>query len=398
MKQAAVKWAAWITAAALFSMLFLVEPSAAGANKTEQTLVTMTVRTSKKADFASELTFTSNELSKALGKAKTEPAPSPDLLRDIELTVAKVSAGKETEGGASSEGGTYYRLETNGNLWSAVGGGERTVMPEHAAALLLRCAGALRNQHYGKLIAWDEAERILPRKSMFSVTDIESGLTFRVQRRAGSDHADVQPLTKEDTKIMKEIYGDKWSWNRKAVLVHAGEEWIAASMNGMPHGGDGIPDNDFSGHSCIHFYKSSTHKSDRPDLAHQLMVHKAAGDLDAYFDGLSPSSLAKTFIAVMNHKEAELLWHLGDGLAEDRLSDIEAEMESLSSIREEVSAKSKNKGRPADKEYGERLTAEVVLAVSFEKKGQSRQSGKYRFSFQRQTAKSSWRFSDVTSD
>ncbi|MCC3377949.1 hypothetical protein LKX83_33445, partial [Cohnella sp. REN36] len=70
---------------------------------------------------------------------------------------------------------------------------------------------------------------------------------------AGKYHADVQPLTKADTKIMKQIYNGKWSWKRKAIVVKKDHHYYAASMQGMPHGGDGIPDNSFSGHFCIHF-------------------------------------------------------------------------------------------------------------------------------------------------
>ncbi len=35
---------------------------------------------------------------------------------------------------------------------------------------------------------------------------------------------------------MKEIYGGKWSWKRRAIIVIHQDQWIAASMHGMPHG------------------------------------------------------------------------------------------------------------------------------------------------------------------
>lgn len=82
---------------------------------------------------------------------------------------------------------------------------ERLILPKEAADKLLTYGEALRKHHYGKIIPWEEAQRLVPRKSFFSVTDLESGLTFHVQRRAASDHADIQPLTKDDTKIMKQV-------------------------------------------------------------------------------------------------------------------------------------------------------------------------------------------------
>ena len=62
-----------------------------------------------------------------------------------------------------------------------------------------------------EMLPWEEVNEILPKFSKFEVIDVETGLRFSVQRRAGSKHADVQPLTRKDTKIMKEIYQGKWS-------------------------------------------------------------------------------------------------------------------------------------------------------------------------------------------
>lgn len=61
---------------------------------------------------------------------------------------------------------------------------------------------------------------------------METGLQFQVQRRAGKNHADVQPLTKQDTAVMKQIYQGKWSWKRRAILVRKDDQFLAASMHG----------------------------------------------------------------------------------------------------------------------------------------------------------------------
>jgi hypothetical protein len=196
-----------------------------------------------------------------------------------------------------------FRLEQSGNLWNEMDA-ERLVLPGNISDKLLKDARILRSRHYRKLIEWEEAEKLLPRKSVFSIRDLETGLNFQVQRRAGSDHADVQPLTKEDTKIMKQIYNGRWSWKRKAIVIYSDGKQFAASMNGMPHGGDGIPGNDFSGHFCVHFLNSSTHRSDEPDLAHQLIVQKAAGSLRSFFDSASPLLIVQSLIEACNQKDA----------------------------------------------------------------------------------------------
>ncbi|WP_113930062.1 hypothetical protein [Bacillus sp. P14.5] len=147
-----------------------------------------------------------------------------------------------------------------------------------------------------EMTPWDKVEELLPRNSNFTVIDVGTGKRFKVQRRAGSSHADVQPLTHHDTKIMKEIYGGEWSWMRRAVLIQSDNLLIAGSMHGMPHGAGAIQ-NGFPGHFCIHFKGSTTHKTQSPDLSHHLMILKAGGKLDSYLNGLAPKPLVDAFLA-----------------------------------------------------------------------------------------------------
>lgn len=155
-------------------------------------------------------------------------------------------------------------------------------------------------------LTWEEANKRLPKYSEFTVMDVDTGKRFRVQRRAGNRHADVQPLTPEDTKIMKEIYNNKWSWRRKAIIVIHGNQWIAASMHGMPHGA-GTLKNNFPGHFCIHFYNSTTHRTNAMDLSHQLMILKAAGELEDYLSSREPSELMNAFVAGLKQKAPDVL-------------------------------------------------------------------------------------------
>ncbi|OXM86921.1 hypothetical protein [Paenibacillus rigui] len=193
-----------------------------------------------------------------------------------------------------------YLLDAQGRLFDEQRM-ERLTLPEEAAAELLQHRDSLRSQHYGQFLEWDQAKQVIPKKTKFKVIDMETGLGFHVQRRAGSSHADVQPLTKEDTAVMKRIYGGVWSWTRRSIIIETDtQQRIAASMHGMPHGGDGIPDNDFSGHFCIHFPGSSTHGSGKMDPGHQLMIYKAAGRLDDYMAKASPTGLIDTFFLALN--------------------------------------------------------------------------------------------------
>ena len=134
----------------------------------------------------------------------------------------------------------------------------------------------------GEYLDWfKEVQYIYGKGDIATVTDIETGKTFKVKRLYGRNHADSEPLTAEDTKVMKSLYGS-WSWNRRAIIVTVTdgkgvERNIAASMNGMPHGGQSITNNNFKGHFCIHFKNSRTHSGSRLDASHQSAVKKAAG-------------------------------------------------------------------------------------------------------------------------
>lgn len=255
------------------------------------------------SEFRSVLRFRSKKWSGWLRKleetdAAAATAPS---YSDLVLTV------KPGSGGLAA---VYRWNETNDTL-SLVSGnvtGKRAYkVPEAMAEAIRTAKTALSNAHFGRTADWPAANRLLPRASYYTITDVETGLRFRGQRRAGSSHADVQPLTKADSAVMKQIFGGQWSWHRRAILVDSPEGPIAASMHGMPHGGDGIPGNNFNGHFCVHFDGTVTHGSGHADPAHQAMVHKAAGKLEEYHRSLSPNQLADLFLVASSQKDAHLL-------------------------------------------------------------------------------------------
>lgn len=157
-----------------------------------------------------------------------------------------------------------------------------------------------------EMLPWEKVNNILPKYSKFTVMDVETGEKFQVQRRAGSNHADVQPLTSKDTKIMKKVYEGKWSWKRRAIIVINGNQWIAASMHGMPHGAGALKNN-FPGHFCIHFYGSTTHRTNFMDLSHKLMILKSAGKLQEYINNKDPYEVIRAFIAGLKQQDTQIV-------------------------------------------------------------------------------------------
>lgn len=119
---------------------------------------------------------------------------------------------------------------------------------------------------------WSKVDSIFPRESKAIITDVETGLSLEVKRLYGTNHADVEPLTAQDTRILRSIYGGSWSWERRSVIVYVDNHLIAGSINGKPHGGAAIENNNFPGHICLHFKNSRLHNNGTKDPEHQNMI------------------------------------------------------------------------------------------------------------------------------
>lgn len=166
---------------------------------------------------------------------------------------------------------------------------------------IIRRREAIKNSTYGEMLDWwTEVIKIFPRGAKAEIIDVKTGKSFNIQRSYGGNHADCETLTKEDTKKMKEIWGGKWSWDRRPVIVVVDDRRIAASMIGMPHAGldakpkevyvkgrsggfgsgtnlDAVKGNGMDGHFCVHFLNSRTHGTNKVDAKHQANIKIAAG-------------------------------------------------------------------------------------------------------------------------
>jgi len=160
----------------------------------------------------------------------------------------------------------------------------------------------------GSMDWFKSAQKIFSVGKRALVIDVATGKTFTIQRTFGHLHADVEPLTKEDTAVMMSIWG-KYSWDRRAVVVIIDDYILAASMHFYPHAGvdsapalatvsnrsggygkgqnlDAIKGNNVNGHVCMHFLNSTNHGRSTPDKDHQNAVKKAAKYIDNNYASL----------------------------------------------------------------------------------------------------------------
>lgn len=105
--------------------------------------------------------------------------------------------------------------------------------------------------------------------------DCRTGIVINIRRVGGVNHMDVEPRTDEDTEKLLKVYGGSWSWHRRPVILVVGDKYIAASINGMPHGAEISTSNNFDGQFCLHTTNSKTHGSDRVDSGHQSCIREA---------------------------------------------------------------------------------------------------------------------------
>lgn len=197
------------------------------------------------------------------------------------------------------------------------------LLSDHLREQIERWVQVVERAHFGAPLPWDNVRNHFKRMTYATVIDMESGEQFRVQRRAGNRHADVQPLTSADTKIMKQLYQGRWSWKRRAILVQVNGTYYAASMHGMPHGAGAISGNNFPGHFCIHFRGSSTHLRKDPDPSHSLMILKASGQLQRSIIEADTKELVNYFLISLSENDWDSVRMTTDGFElPDRLQKI----------------------------------------------------------------------------
>lgn len=153
----------------------------------------------------------------------------------------------------------------------------------------------------GEVLDWfSEAQYVFPIESVGRVIDVETGKSFMLKRTMGANHADCETLTLNDSKIMKEIFGGYWNWNRRPFILEFNGRRFAVSISGMPHSGvdgvpymqyvdkrsdnygygpnyDTIPGNGMDGHFDLYFLNGIRHKDNKIDPAHQQNILVAGG-------------------------------------------------------------------------------------------------------------------------
>ena len=123
-----------------------------------------------------------------------------------------------------------------------------------------------------QLVNWKKGNKLFSKGDYVQIYDIKSGLTIRVRRLGGTNHAELEPATAEDTAKMLKMSGGQFSWDSRPVILCVGGKFVAAAINTMPHGDQSIKDNNFDGQFCLHLPGSKTHESNVENTNHQAAI------------------------------------------------------------------------------------------------------------------------------
>ncbi|MBQ3552336.1 MAG: peptidoglycan-binding protein [Clostridia bacterium] len=129
----------------------------------------------------------------------------------------------------------------------------------------------------GQMVSWDSVKERLTVGNTYTVIDCYSGTEFSIVFYGGEFHAEIECSTPEDADIYKNLFGGEYNYSKRPVCLKLGDELIAASLQGHPHGEDHGADDGEMGHSCLYFEGSRSHIGSLRDVEHNTQVYKAAG-------------------------------------------------------------------------------------------------------------------------
>lgn len=108
-----------------------------------------------------------------------------------------------------------------------------------------------------------------------TVTDYNTGKTFRMKRTGGANHADVKTIDSSSFATYKTIFNGANTWERRAVLVEIGGQQYAASIIGMPT--RSISGSTMDGTVDMYFWGSTADFVNLKDVEHATACKAANG-------------------------------------------------------------------------------------------------------------------------
>lgn len=204
--------------------------------------------------------------------------PGQNQTSDNNVSLYRVKSGDYLSVVAQKFGTTSNLIYQTNKLHSDIlMPGQPLFIPKGREAVQVEGPIGLKKAGKGEFLPWNWARWVYNNGATATIIDYQTGKKFQVRYMGGSNHADSEPLTAQDTAIMASLFPNGWSWSTRPILLQIGTRTLAASIAGMPHDVQTIANNNFNGHFDLYFYNSTSHNTNAIQPNHQNNVLQAAG-------------------------------------------------------------------------------------------------------------------------
>ena len=197
------------------------------------------------------------------------------VYRSASSSSDRVSIGKNTKVYVVGVSGDFLRVQNSGGSATGYVSASCVSRSKSSSSDSVTAKGSSWKSKVVKLDWFNGGSKVLKTGSYGYIYDIDTGITVRIKRMGGTNHADVEPATASDTAKLKKIAGGSFSWDCIPVILHAGGKYVACSINTKPHGDQTITSNGFDGQFCLHMVNSLTHGTEKVNSSHQSAINKA---------------------------------------------------------------------------------------------------------------------------
>ena len=186
-------------------------------------------------------------------------------------SASHVTVGVNTKVYVVGRSGSYYRVQ---NSKGATGYIHTSCLSGSKVKTRARRSVAWKSK-VEKLSWFGSGKNVLNRGSYGYLYDVRTGISLKIKRMGGTNHADVEPATRADTAKLLKISGGKYSWDSHAGILYADGHYVACGYNTMPHGSQTLSGNGYNGQFCLHMVGSLTHGTQKVNSEHQASITKA---------------------------------------------------------------------------------------------------------------------------
>lgn len=143
---------------------------------------------------------------------------------------------------------TISKLEGTSKSGTTTTAAATTTTTSTASASTKVSAGSVQYSSW-----YDTVKAVAKKYPYATVYDYSTGISWQIHIFSVGAHADYEPVTANDTAKMLKAFGGN-TWNPKSVWVKFSNGSVyLGSTHSMPHDVQHNRDNNFEGHSCLHF-------------------------------------------------------------------------------------------------------------------------------------------------